>query len=254
MIFFPAIDLKDGHCVRLVRGKMDSATVFAQAPAAQAATFARAGCTWLHVVDLDGAFAGCPVNTAAVDAILRATPAKVQLGGGIRALGTVRAWLERGVHRVILGTAAVNDPEFVRQACRAFPGRVALGIDARAGRVAVSGWAETTVIAALDLARRFEADGPAAIIYTDISRDGAMTGPNIDATLALARAVRTPVIASGGVSGMDDLVAMCDRGAGILEGVICGRAIYEGRVDAAAAVRLLAAGPDEKDEKSEEPC
>lgn len=241
MIFFPAIDLKDGKCVRLVRGAMDTATVFNDSPAAQAAAFAGVGCMWLHVVDLDGAFAGRPVNTTAVDAILKAFPGKVQLGGGIRTLGSVRSWLERGVHRVILGTAAVNDPVFVTEACRAFPGRVALGIDARDGLVAVSGWADTTEVSALDLARRFEADKPAAIIYTDISRDGAMSGPNIEATLALARAVQTPVIVSGGVASIDDLIAVRNQGSGLLEGVICGRALYEGRIDAAAAVELLAA-------------
>ena len=251
MIFFPAIDLKDGKCVRLVRGEMDSATVFGEVPAAQAAAFAKAGCTWLHVVDLEGAFAGRPVNTAAVDAILQAFPGKVQLGGGIRTMGSVRTWLERGVHRVILGTAAINDPVFVAEACRAYPDRVALGIDARDGRVAVSGWSDTTEVSALDLARRFEADRPAAIIYTDISRDGAMTGPNIEATLALARSVEVPVIVSGGVSSMDDLVAVHSHGAGLLEGVICGRALYEGQVDPAAAVKLLAA---ECGEEPEAPC
>jgi phosphoribosylformimino-5-aminoimidazole carboxamide ribotide isomerase len=241
MIFFPAIDLKDGCCVRLVRGEMDSATVFGETPGPQAAAFWEAGCSWLHVVDLDGAFAGRPVNTAAVDAILRASPAKVQLGGGIRGMATVRQWLDRGVHRVILGTAAVNDPDFVREACLAFPGRVAIGIDARDGRVAVDGWADTTEVSAFDVAFAFEDAGPAAIIYTDISRDGAMSGPNIESTLMLARAVRTPVILSGGVSGMDDLRAIRAQGAGVLEGVICGRAIYEGRVNAEAAASLLAA-------------
>jgi phosphoribosylformimino-5-aminoimidazole carboxamide ribotide isomerase len=211
MIFFPAIDLKDGCCVRLVRGEMDSATVFNESPAAQAAAFREAGCSWLHVVDLDAAFAGRPVNTAAVDAILRAFPGKVQLGGGIRDMATARQWLDRGVHRVILGTAAVNDPAFVRDACLAFPGRVALGIDARDGRVAVDGWADTTEMSAFEVAFAFEDVGPAAIIYTD------------------------------GVSGMDDLHAIRAEGAGVLEGVICGRAIYEGRVDAKAAVSLLAA-------------
>jgi phosphoribosylformimino-5-aminoimidazole carboxamide ribotide isomerase len=240
MIFFPAIDLKDGRCVRLVRGAMDSARVFGEVPAAQAAVFWEAGCTWLHVVDLEGAFAGRAVNTAAVDAILEAFPGKVQLGGGIRTMASVRQWLERGVHRVILGTAAVNNPEFVTEACRSFPGRVAIGIDARDGRVAVEGWAEATGASALDVARRFETVRPAAIIYTDISRDGAMAGPNIEATLALALAVSTPVIVSGGVSSMDDLVAIRDAGAGIFEGVICGRALYEGRVGPEAAVSLLA--------------
>ena len=240
MIFFPAIDLKDGRCVRLVRGEMDSATVFAEVPAAQATAFWEAGCTWLHVVDLNGAFAGRPVNDAAVDAIVQAFPGKVQLGGGIRTMASVRQWIGRGVHRVILGTAAVNDPEFVKEACRTFPGRVALGIDARDGRVAVDGWADTAEVSALEVALRFEDVQPAAIIYTDISRDGAMAGPNIEATLALAQAVQTPVIVSGGVSGMNDLVAIRNAGAGILEGVICGRAIYEGLVGPQAAVGLLA--------------
>jgi phosphoribosylformimino-5-aminoimidazole carboxamide ribotide isomerase len=244
MIFFPAIDLKDGRCVRLVRGEMGSATVFGEVPAAQAAEFWEAGCTWLHVVDLEGAFAGRGVNTAAVDAILQAFPGKVQLGGGIRTMASVRQWLERGVHRVILGTAAVNDPEFVTEACRVFPGRVAIGIDARDGRVAIEGWADTTEASAVEVALRFESVRPAAIIYTDISRDGAMEGPNVEATLALARAVDTPVIVSGGVSSMDDLVAIRSQGADILEGVICGRAIYEGRVGPHAAVSLLAADAD----------
>ncbi len=242
MILFPAIDLKDGACVRLVRGEMDAATVFNDDPAAQARAFAAAGCRWLHLVDLDGAFAGRAVNGAAVEAILAATDLPAQLGGGIRDMAGIEAWLARGIRRVILGTAAVRDPNLVRDAARAFPGRVAVGIDARGGRVAVAGWAETTELAALDLARRLEDAGIAAIVYTDIDRDGAMQGPNVEATAALARAVSIPVIASGGVSSLDDLHALRDCGAP-LEGVISGRALYDGRIDPAAAQRLLDAEP-----------
>ncbi|TVR99748.1 MAG: 1-(5-phosphoribosyl)-5-[(5-phosphoribosylamino)methylideneamino]imidazole-4-carboxamide isomerase [Rhodospirillales bacterium] len=240
MIFYPAIDLKDGRCVRLVRGEMESATVFNERPGEQAVLFAAAGCTWVHVVDLDGAFAGRPVNTAAVEAILRCRNIKVQLGGGIRNMDTVRQWLDRGVHRVILGTAAVYDPAFAMAACQIYPGRVAIGIDARDGLVAVEGWSDTTRIPVLQVAERFQPAEPAAIIYTDIARDGAMEGPNIEATLALARAVTTPVIASGGVASMADLRALRQAGEGVLDGVICGRAVYEGHVDPAAAVALLA--------------
>lgn len=239
MIFYPAIDLKEGRCVRLVQGEMATATVFSESPGEQAQAFAAAGCDWLHVVDLDGAFAGRPVNTAAVEAILSSCGLRVQLGGGIRTMATVREWLARGVHRVILGTAAVRDPDFAEEACRSFPWRVAIGIDARDGRVAVGGWAETTDLSALEVALRFQPAAPAAIIYTDISRDGAMAGPNGEATVALAREVATPVIASGGVSSMDDLAELKRCGEGILEGVICGRAVYEGRVDPRAAVALL---------------
>jgi phosphoribosylformimino-5-aminoimidazole carboxamide ribotide isomerase len=239
MIFFPAIDLKDGQCVRLVRGEMDQATVYGDDPAAQARLFADAGCTWLHVVDLNGAFEGKPVNADAVRAILEAGGLKVELGGGIRTLGTVALWLEAGVARVILGTAALKDPGLVKQACRDHPGRIAVGIDARGGFVAVEGWAETSEIAPLDLARRFEDAGVAALIYTDISRDGALAGPNIEATVELARAISIPVIASGGVSSMDDLRRLKDAGEGVLEGVIAGRAVYDGRVDPRAAVALL---------------
>jgi phosphoribosylformimino-5-aminoimidazole carboxamide ribotide isomerase len=238
MILFPAIDLKDGACVRLVRGEMDAATVFNDDPAAQARAFAAAGCRWLHLVDLDGAFAGRPVNGAAVEAILAAVSIPAQLGGGIRDMGRIEGWLARGVTRVILGTAAVRDPDLVREAARAFPGRVAVGIDARGGRVAVEGWAETTDIAALDLGRRLEDAGIAAIIYTDIDRDGAMAGPNVESTAALARAVSIPVIASGGVSSLDDLRRLRDCGVA-LEGVISGRALYDGRIDPSVAQRLL---------------
>ena len=240
MILYPAIDLKDGRCVRLLRGAMESATVFGLDPAAQARAFVAAGCRWLHLVDLDGAFAGRPVNAGAVEAILAAVAVPVQLGGGIRDRATLEAWLAKGVARVILGTAALRDPELVRDAARAFPGRVAVGIDARGGRVAVEGWAEVSDVAAVDLARRFEDAGVAAIVYTDIERDGAMAGPNVAATAALARAVAVPVIASGGVSSMADLRALKESGAP-LDGAISGRALYEGRLDLAEAVAYLAA-------------
>lgn len=241
MIFLPAIDLKDGQCVRLLRGEMDRATVFDADPAGRARLFAEAGCEWLHVVDLNGAFAGRPVNADAVAAIVAASGMKVELGGGIRDLATVRHWLAEGVERVVLGTAAVKNPALVVDACRAFPSRVAVGIDARDGRVAVEGWAETTDIAVLDLARRFEDIGVAALIHTDIARDGAMQGPDIAATVALARAVSIPVILSGGVSSMEDLGRIRAEGGDVLAGVISGRAVYDGHVDPAAAVRLLAA-------------
>lgn len=238
MILYPAIDLKGGQCVRLLRGDMAQATVFGDDPAAQARAFAQAGCRWLHLVDLDGAFAGHPVNAPAVEAILAAVAVPVQLGGGIRDRATLEGWLGRGVARAVLGTAAVRDPAFVRAAAAAHPGRVAVGIDARDGRVAVEGWAETTDMAVVDLARRFEDAGVAALVYTDIERDGAMQGPNVAATAALARAVSIPVIASGGVASLEDLVALRDCGAA-LDGVISGRALYEGRLDLAAALRLL---------------
>jgi phosphoribosylformimino-5-aminoimidazole carboxamide ribotide isomerase len=237
MILYPAIDLKDGRCVRLVRGAMDSATVFGEDPGAQAAAFARAGARWLHLVDLNGAFAGVPVNGAAVEAILAATDVPCQLGGGIRDRATIEGWLARGVARVILGTVAVEDPDLVREAARAHPGRIAVGIDARAGRVATRGWAEETGVMATDLARRYEDAGVAAIIYTDIDRDGAMAGPNVAATEALARAVSIPVIASGGVSRMEDLLAL--RATGVIAGAISGRALYDGAIDLAAALAAL---------------
>lgn len=239
MILYPAIDLKGGACVRLLRGDMDSATVFGTDPAAQAAAFAAAGCRWLHLVDLDGAFAGRPANAGAVRAILAAVDLPCQLGGGIRDMATLEGWIGAGVARVILGTAAVENPAFVREAARAFPGRVAVGIDARQGFVATRGWAEETGIKATDLARRFEDAGVAALIYTDIDRDGAMAGPNVEATAALARAVAIPVIASGGVSRMEDLIALRDTGA--VAGAISGRALYEGAIDLAAALEALAA-------------
>ncbi|MFQ5565675.1 MAG: 1-(5-phosphoribosyl)-5-[(5-phosphoribosylamino)methylideneamino]imidazole-4-carboxamide isomerase [Paracoccaceae bacterium] len=238
MILYPAIDLKDGQCVRLLRGEMSAATMFSDDPAAQARAFEAAGCEWLHLVDLNGAFKGAPVNSTAVEAILAAITIPAQLGGGIRDMATIEGWLAKGLTRVILGTVAVRDPALVRDAAKAFPGQVAVGIDAREGKVAVEGWAETTDIAALDLASRFEDAGVAAIIYTDIDRDGALAGPNIEATAALANAVSIPVIASGGVSSMDDLRALKDCGAR-LDGVISGRALYDGRIDLAKAIAVL---------------
>ncbi len=237
MILFPAIDLKDGACVRLKLGLMDQATVFNTDPAAQARAFAVAGAEWIHVVDLNGAFAGRPVNGAAVEAILAAVTVPVQLGGGIRDLATIEAWLAGGVRRVILGTVALKDPALVREACRRFPGRVAVGIDAKGGRVAVEGWAETADVTVPDLARKFEDCGVAAIIYTDIDRDGVLAGPNVEATAALAAAIRIPVIASGGVSSLDDLRRL--KAVAGLEGVISGRALYDGRIDLAQALALL---------------
>lgn len=239
MILYPAIDLKDGQCVRLLRGDMEAATVFGDDPAAQAEAFVQAGCQWLHLVDLNGAFAGHPVNAAAVEAILARVTVPVQLGGGIRDLATIAAWLEKGLSRVILGTVAVENPDLVREAAREFPGKVAVGIDARNGFVATRGWAEETKVQVTDLARSFEDDGVAAIIYTDIDRDGAMGGPNIAATRALAEAVSIPVIASGGVSRMEDLIAL--RDTGVIAGAISGRALYDGAIDLADAVRALRA-------------
>lgn len=240
MILYPAIDLKDGACVRLYKGEMDQATVFNDNPAAQAKSFEDAGCEWLHLVDLNGAFAGVAVNGAAVDAILAATNASTQLGGGIREMAAIESWLSKGLARVILGTVAVRDPELVREAAKAFPDQVAVSIDARDGMVAVEGWAETTDVTATDLAKRFEDAGVAAIIYTDIDRDGAMQGPNVAATAALAHAVTIPVIASGGVSSMEDLQALKDCGAP-LNGAISGRALYDGRIEVGAATALLKA-------------
>ena len=238
MILYPAIDLKDGQAVRLLRGEMDKATVFNDDPAAQARAFVDAGCDWLHLVDLNGAFAGQPVNAAPVQAILAQCKVPAQLGGGIRDMATIEMWLAKGLARVILGTVAVENPDLVRQAARAFPGQVAVGIDARDGRVATKGWAEVTDVMATDLARSFEDAGVAAIIYTDINRDGAMMGPNVDATAALARAVSIPVIASGGVSSLDDLIALRDCGAA-LDGAISGRALYDGALDLAEALAVL---------------
>jgi phosphoribosylformimino-5-aminoimidazole carboxamide ribotide isomerase len=238
VILYPAIDLKDGQCVRLVRGDMAQATVFNAEPADQARRFAEAGAAWLHVVDLNGAFEGHPVNAGAVEAILAASDRPVQLGGGIRSMATIDAWLAAGVARVVLGTVAVKDPALVRAACKAWPGKVALGIDARGGRVAVEGWAEISEIAARDLALRFEDAGAAAIVYTDIDRDGVLQGPNVAATAALAKAVATPVIASGGVSSIADLQALAAEPG--IAGAIVGRALYDGRVDLAQVLAALA--------------
>lgn len=241
MILYPAIDLKAGACVRLVRGDMARATIYSDDPAGQARAFAAAGCEWLHVVDLDGAFAGRPVNRDAVADIVAAGAAPVQLGGGIRDMAAVEGWLGEGVERVILGTAAVRDPAFVRTACRAFPGRVAVGIDARDGKVAIEGWAEDSDVEARALALGFEDAGAAAVIYTDIVRDGTLEGPNLAATEALARALVTPLIASGGVGSLADLRALKRLESAGVAGVIVGRALYDGRVEATAALELLAA-------------
>lgn len=242
VILYPAIDLKDGQCVRLAQGDMARATVFNDNPAAQARAFAEAGAAWIHVVDLNGAFAGKPVNGAAVQSIVKAVEAPVQLGGGIRDVAMVEHWLASGVQRVVLGTVAVKNPQVVREACAAFPGRVAVGIDARGGRVAVEGWAETSDIKAEDLAKQFEDAGVAAIVHTDIDRDGVLQGPNLDASAALAEAVSIPVIVSGGVASLDDLRAIKERAqtATGLAGVISGRALYDGRIDLADALTLLA--------------
>lgn len=238
MILYPAIDLKDGQCVRLLRGDMEAATVFGSDPAAQARAFQDAGAKWLHLVDLNGAFAGHPVNADAVEAILAATDIPAQLGGGIRDMKTIETWLGKGLARVILGTVAVEDPELVLEAARAFPGKIAVGIDARAGRVATRGWATETEVMATDLARQFEDAGVAALIYTDIDRDGAMQGPNIAATEALARAVAIPVIASGGVSSLEDLKALA--ATQVIAGAISGRALYDGAIDLKEALSALA--------------
>lgn len=239
MILFPAIDLKEGRCVRLVQGDMEQATVFNDSPASQAASFAEQGFEWLHVVDLDGAFAGKPMNAQAVEGILAATNLPVQLGGGIRDLATVEAWLEKGVSRVIIGTAAVRDPDFVREAAKKHPGKVAVGIDARDGFVAVEGWAETSTLSAEELGKRFEDAGVAAIIYTDIARDGILTGLNIPMTLALAEAVTIPVIASGGLASLADIERLLQPDCARLAGAISGRALYDGRIDPAEALSAI---------------
>jgi phosphoribosylformimino-5-aminoimidazole carboxamide ribotide isomerase len=242
MRLFPAIDLKDGQCVRLRQGLMSEATVFRDDPAAQARDFERLGFDYLHVVDLNGAFEGEPVNAAAVRAILRTLSIPVQLGGGIRSMGQIDAWLREGVARVILGTAAVRDPGLVRAAARAHPGRIAVGIDAREGRVAIEGWAETSELTAAELAKRFEDAGVAAIIYTDIARDGLLTGLDLDATVALAREVSIPVIASGGLAGIGDIERLMQPEYAMLNGAIAGRALYDGRLDSREALALLKDG------------
>ncbi|WP_395173696.1 1-(5-phosphoribosyl)-5-[(5-phosphoribosylamino)methylideneamino]imidazole-4-carboxamide isomerase [Roseibium alexandrii] len=241
MILFPAIDLKDGQCVRLKLGDMDQATVFNDDPGAQAKAFEDQGFKWLHVVDLNGAFAGESVNGAAVDAILASTKNPVQLGGGIRTLEHIEAWLEKGISRVILGTVAVRDPDLVKEACKKFPGRVAVGIDAKGGYVAVEGWAETSELTAVNLAKQFEDAGVSAIIYTDIDRDGILKGLNIPSTLELAKAVSIPVIASGGLASIDDIHRLLEPDCAILEGAISGRALYDGRLDPKEAMDLIRA-------------
>jgi len=239
MIFFPAIDLKDGACVRLLRGEMDAATVFNDDSGAQAKAFEDQGAEYLHVVDLNGAFAGKPVNADAVNLILTSIEMPVQLGGGIRTIETMEYWLSTGVSRVILGTIALKDPELVRTACKRFPNQIAIGIDAKEGFVATQGWADVSNMRALDLSKRFEGAGAAALIYTDIARDGAMGGPNLDATLEIANAVSIPVIVSGGISSMADIQEIANVGSDKLEGVISGRAVYDGHVSVAEATRVL---------------
>ena len=241
MILFPAIDLKNGEVVRLEQGDMARATVFNRNPAAQARAFEAAGFEWLHLVDLDGAFAGKPVNARAVAAIVKAIKIPIQLGGGIRNLETVEKWLATGISRVVIGTAAVRDPDFVKAAARQFPGKIAVGIDARAGKVAISGWAEETQLEAAELARLFEDRGVAAIVYTDVERDGMMQGLNLDAMLALAESVSIPVIASGGLASLDDVRALLQPRAKKLAGAIAGRALYDGRLDAKEALALIRA-------------
>ena len=239
MILFPAIDLKNGQCVRLEQGDMARATVFSLDPAAQARAFAAQGFEYLHVVDLDGAFAGKPVNAQAVEAMLQSVTVPVQLGGGIRDTKTIEAWLGKGIARVIIGTAAVRDPTLVKDAAKAFPGRVAVGLDARDGKVAVEGWAETSTVTALEIAQRFEDAGVSAIIFTDIARDGLLKGLNLDATIELAENISIPVIASGGFASIEDVKALLAPRAKKLAGAIAGRALYDGRLDPAAALALI---------------
>lgn len=239
MILFPAIDLKDGECVRLVRGLMEEATVFNDNPAAQARAFEEAGFDYLHLVDLNGAFEGKPVNGHAVEAILKEIKIPVQLGGGIRDLATIESWLAKGVARVIIGTAAVKNPDLVREACKRFPGRIVVGLDARDGKVAVEGWAEVSDVTVLEIAHRFEDAGVAAIIFTDIARDGVLEGLNMEATVDLANAISIPVIASGGLSSIDDIKALIAADCAGLEGAISGRALYDGRLDPGEAIAML---------------
>ncbi|MFT6657590.1 1-(5-phosphoribosyl)-5-[(5-phosphoribosylamino)methylideneamino]imidazole-4-carboxamide isomerase [Maritalea sp.] len=239
MILFPAIDLKDGKCVRLQKGDMDAVTVFNDSPADQAKQFEDQGFEYLHVVDLNGAFAGESVNGDAVEAIIKAVNMPVQLGGGIRTIKHIQAWLDRGLARVILGTIAVRDPELVKQACKMFPGQIAVGIDARGGKVAVEGWAQTSELDVIELAEKFEGVGVAAIIFTDIDRDGILTGINWHATLELAQAVSIPVVASGGLASMDDINTMCKPEMAVLEGAISGRALYDGRIDVEKALKQI---------------
>lgn len=239
MILFPAIDLKDGTCVRLVKGEMDQATVYNTDPGDQAAQFEAMGFSYLHVVDLNGAFAGSSQNADAVDQILSRVKIPVQLGGGIRDHAAIDAWLDKGIARVILGTIAVRDPDLVREAARRYPGKIVVGIDARDGKVAVEGWAETSDMLAVDLAKAFEDAGVAAIVYTDIDRDGVLTGINWEATIALGQAVSIPVIASGGLASLEDITRMTQADASILQGAISGRALYDGRIDPAEALKIL---------------
>lgn len=239
LTLFPAIDLKDGECVRLVRGLMEEATVFNDNPAAQARAFQDAGFNYLHLVDLNGAFEGKPVNASAVEAILKEITIPAQLGGGIRDLATIEMWLEKGIRRVIIGTAAVKNPDLVREACKRFPGQIAVGLDAKGGKVAVEGWAEVSDLRVLDMAKQFEDAGVAAIIYTDIDRDGVLEGLNMDATVSLANAISIPVIASGGLSSIEDIKALMAANCPGLEGAISGRALYDGRLDPKEAIALL---------------
>ncbi|MGB9314058.1 MAG: 1-(5-phosphoribosyl)-5-[(5-phosphoribosylamino)methylideneamino]imidazole-4-carboxamide isomerase [Pseudolabrys sp.] len=239
VILFPAIDLKEGLAVRLEQGDMARATIFHRDPAAQARAFEQQGFEYLHIVDLDGAFAGKPMNAAAVDRILETVGIPVQLGGGVRDTATVENWLEKGIDRIVIGTAAVRDPPFVKQAARDYPGRIAVGLDARDGKVAVEGWAETSELSVLDIARRFEDVGVSAIVYTDIARDGMLQGLNLDATVALAEAIRIPIIASGGLASIEDIKELLSPRAGKLAGAIAGRALYDGRLDAAEALKLI---------------
>jgi phosphoribosylformimino-5-aminoimidazole carboxamide ribotide isomerase len=239
MILFPAIDLKDGQCVRLKLGDMNKATVFNDDPAAQAKAFEAQGFGWLHIVDLNGAFEGRPVNAKAVEAILNTVNIPIQLGGGIRGMATIEHWLGQGVRRVILGTAALRDPDLVRTACKRFPGQIVVGIDAKSGRVAVEGWGQSSLLQAADLAARFADAGVAAIVFTDIDRDGILAGINVEATLALAQGIAIPVIASGGLASLADIRRLMEPDCAILEGVISGRALYDGRIDASEALLLL---------------